>query len=242
MKTLNTYLTEANGEVRNKKFLKLMKAPGLEKVLLIKGNGYYYITSDDDDTYDAINSVMDQSIYVNSFNQQTPEQWVEDIKLLLKDTKLVKEGLLSGMEDTLKKGDEYVTALENIEKEFKMLQKLKIKDWKWTSNEAQYYWYCPAFIRHTIGIDADAIIFAITPYEDDDGDKWTPEVDMYVWKKQGDVVSNTFGLIIDNSFYKNYNLMISGVIKKIKKTFVIAELEWLKTQLSKRVYVNIFKD
>lgn len=91
MKTLNQYLTEANGEVRNKKFLKLMKEAGLEKVLLIKGNGYYWITSDDDETYDEINSLMDTSIYVNSFNQQSPEQWVEDIKYLLKDTKLVSK-------------------------------------------------------------------------------------------------------------------------------------------------------
>ena len=90
MKTLSIYITEANGEVRNRKFLKLMKEAGLEKVLLIKGSGYYWITSDDDATFDIINGLMDTSIYVNSFNQQTPEQWVEDIKLLLKDTDLVK--------------------------------------------------------------------------------------------------------------------------------------------------------
>ena len=91
MKTLNQYLTEANGEVHNKKFLKLMKDAGLEKVLLIKGNGYYWITSDDDETYDAIQDAEEQTIYVNSFNQQTPEQWVEDVKYLLKDTKLVSK-------------------------------------------------------------------------------------------------------------------------------------------------------
>lgn len=90
MKKLSTYITEANGEVRNRKFLKLMKEAGLENVILIKGSGYYWITSDDDDTFDVINGLMDTSIYVNSFNQQTPEQWVEDIKLLLKDTDLVK--------------------------------------------------------------------------------------------------------------------------------------------------------
>lgn len=90
MKTLREYVTEANGEVRNRKFLKLMKDAGLEKVLLCKGDGYYYITSDDDDTFSIINSVMDTSIYVYAFNHQSPEQWVEDIKYLLKDTKLVK--------------------------------------------------------------------------------------------------------------------------------------------------------
>ena len=91
MKTLNQYITEASGEVRNKKFLKLMKEAGLEKVLLIKGNGYYWITSDDDEIYDELQNASDQTIYVNSFNQQTPEQWVEDVKYLLKDTKLVSK-------------------------------------------------------------------------------------------------------------------------------------------------------
>lgn len=95
MKTLSSYIVESNivestGEVKNRKFLKLMQAAGLEKVLLCKGNGYYWITSDDDATYDKIQTVKEQTIYVNSFNQQTPEQWVEDIKLLLKDTDLVK--------------------------------------------------------------------------------------------------------------------------------------------------------
>ena len=90
MKTLSSYIVKSTGEVKNRKFLKLMKATGLEKVLLIKGNGYYWITSDDDETYDEIQNASDQTIYANSFNQQTPEQWVEDVKYLLKDTKLVK--------------------------------------------------------------------------------------------------------------------------------------------------------
>ena len=83
MKNLSTYITESDGSVKNRKFLKLMKAAGLEKVLLIKGNGYYWITSDDNDTYALIDSLPETTIYVNSFNQQTPEQWVEDIKQLL---------------------------------------------------------------------------------------------------------------------------------------------------------------
>ena len=83
MKNISTYIVESDGSVRNRKFLTLMKAAGLEKVLLCKGNGYYYITSDDDDAWALIDSLPETTIYVNSFNQQTPEQWVEDIKQLL---------------------------------------------------------------------------------------------------------------------------------------------------------------
>ena len=83
MKDLSTYITESDGSVKNRKFLKLMKSAGLEKVLLCKGDGYYYITSDDDDTWALIDSLPETTIYVNSFNQQYPEQWVDDIKQLL---------------------------------------------------------------------------------------------------------------------------------------------------------------
>ena len=83
MKDLSTYIVESDISVKNKKFLKLMKAAGLEKVLLCKGNGYYYITSDDEDMWALIDSLPETTIYVNSFNQQYPEQWVDDIKQLL---------------------------------------------------------------------------------------------------------------------------------------------------------------
>ena len=87
MKNLSTYINESDGSVKNRKFLKLMKAAGLEKVLLCKGQGYYWITSDDEETWELINSLPETTIYVNSFNQQYPEQWVDDIKQLLKAKK-----------------------------------------------------------------------------------------------------------------------------------------------------------
>lgn len=87
MKHLSRYIVESDASVKNRKFLKLMKTAGLEKVFLCKGNGYYYITSDDDDTWVLIDSLPETTIYVNSFNQQTPEQWVDDIKQLLKAEK-----------------------------------------------------------------------------------------------------------------------------------------------------------
>lgn len=83
MKNLSAYIVESDGSVKNRKFLKLMKSAGLEKVLLCKGDGYYYITSDDDDTWALIDSLPETTIYINSFNQQYPEQWVDDIKQLL---------------------------------------------------------------------------------------------------------------------------------------------------------------
>lgn len=83
MKNLSTYITESDGSVKNRKFLRLMKAAGLEKVLLCKGDGYFYITSDDDEWAYKIMGMYENAIYLNSFNHQTPEQWVEDIKQLL---------------------------------------------------------------------------------------------------------------------------------------------------------------
>lgn len=83
MKTLSSFIVESDASVKNRKFLRLMKAAGLEKVILCKGNGYYWITSDDDDTWVLIDSLPETKIYVNSFNQQYPEQWVDDIKQLL---------------------------------------------------------------------------------------------------------------------------------------------------------------
>ena len=87
MKNLSTYINESDGSVKNRKFLKLMKAAGLEKVLLCKGQGYYWITSDDEETWALIDSLPETTIYINSFNQQYPEQWVDDIKQLLKAKK-----------------------------------------------------------------------------------------------------------------------------------------------------------
>ena len=85
MKTLYSYITEKVGEVKNKKFLRLMKSAGLEKIKLVNGNGYFYITSDDNDTWKTINDLPSTDIYVNSFNHMKPEEWVEEIRRLIKN-------------------------------------------------------------------------------------------------------------------------------------------------------------
>jgi len=72
-------------EIRDKKFRRLMKEAGLAKVELIKGEGYHYITSDDEVLSNKIAMMNSSSIYVCHFNHQTPEQWVEDIKRMLND-------------------------------------------------------------------------------------------------------------------------------------------------------------
>ena len=83
MKTLK-YILEASSEVKNRKLKQLLAKEGLDKIILCKDYGYFYITSDDDEWATKIASMYENAIYINSFNQQSPEEWVEDIKRLLK--------------------------------------------------------------------------------------------------------------------------------------------------------------
>jgi hypothetical protein len=75
---------ESVGEVRNRKFRQLMKDAGLEKVILCKEKreGYFYITSDDDDMWKTKYNLPETMIYANSFEQMSPEEWVDEIKKL----------------------------------------------------------------------------------------------------------------------------------------------------------------
>ena len=91
MKNLQEYITESSSKVvKNHKLNKLLKQNGLEKIQLCKGNGYFWLTSDDDETYRILSGLETTSIYTNSFSDQTPEAWVEEIKELLKDTELIQ--------------------------------------------------------------------------------------------------------------------------------------------------------
>lgn len=195
MKSLNSYLTENDGTVKNKKFLTLMKKAGLEKVLLCKGDGYFYITSDDDETYEEINSVMDQSIYVNSFSHQSPEQWVEDIKNLLKGTKLVREGLLSGPENTIQAGDKFINKLQE---EIDQIKNLSMKNWTkympLASNAIQFHFICPTLLKY-IGIEdnrAIGIVFNI----DWDGEK--------IWNVTFTLKADTFKRRLISTHFKQW--------------------------------------
>ena len=68
-------------EIRNRQLRAELANAGLESVHLYKGDGFFWITSDDD-TCDGLRSA---AIYVNSFRQLTPKQWLDEIRLLLSD-------------------------------------------------------------------------------------------------------------------------------------------------------------
>ena len=71
--------------VKNPKLTRLLNREGLGDILLCKGYGYFYITSDNEELANKISMLYSNSIYLNSFNQQSPEEWVEDIKYILRD-------------------------------------------------------------------------------------------------------------------------------------------------------------
>lgn len=71
--------------IRDKKFRRLMKEAGLEKVELMKDYGYFWIFSDDDEWADRISMMFSNCILRNDFNHTTPEKWVKEIKELLED-------------------------------------------------------------------------------------------------------------------------------------------------------------
>ena len=84
MRNLKTVILEGSSEVKNRKLKQLLAKEGLDKIILCKDYGYFYIISDDDEWASKILGMYENAIYVNSFNQQSPEEWVEDIKRLLK--------------------------------------------------------------------------------------------------------------------------------------------------------------
>lgn len=88
MKDLKTVILESSSEVKNKKLRTLLAKEGLDKILLYKDYGYFYITSDDDEWATKLAGMYENAIYINSFNQMTPNEWVEEIKRLLKQNNI----------------------------------------------------------------------------------------------------------------------------------------------------------
>lgn len=84
MKSLIESLRDSAKEVKNRKLSMLLRKEGLDKIILCKAYGYFYVWSNDEEWKDKLSGMYENAIYVNSFNHQTPEQWVEDIKILLK--------------------------------------------------------------------------------------------------------------------------------------------------------------
>lgn len=54
-------------------------------VNLVRGNGYFYIASDDDEMGLKIAGLFTTSIPVCYLHEQTIEQWVKDVKYLMAD-------------------------------------------------------------------------------------------------------------------------------------------------------------
>lgn len=74
-------------EIKNKKFREKMKKEGFESIHLEKNTkeGYFYIWTDDDSPYEKIISdLYSPSILIYSFNRFTIDQWIEEIKNILK--------------------------------------------------------------------------------------------------------------------------------------------------------------
>ena len=86
-------------EIKNQKFRDLMEKAGLGDVKLYRDDGYFFIASDNDETADRIENATtfnnQNMFYLNSFGQQTPEQWVEDIKYYFEKGEKVDEDILS---------------------------------------------------------------------------------------------------------------------------------------------------
>lgn len=68
-------------EITNKSFRDRMKKERLNHVHLYKDctMGYFFISSDIDNIY-----FTESSIYLNSFSQQSIDEWIRDIKNLVK--------------------------------------------------------------------------------------------------------------------------------------------------------------
>lgn len=64
------------GEVKNKALKRALIANGLDDIHLIKGDGYFYLEGV---TSDGIDDFFDGEIYMNSFNQQSVQDWINDI-------------------------------------------------------------------------------------------------------------------------------------------------------------------
>ena len=71
--------------VKNLKFLKRMEEEGLKGIQLEKDNGYFYIWSDDDKWINVINNIYDNSFLLNSFRDQSIDDWIYDIKKKIKE-------------------------------------------------------------------------------------------------------------------------------------------------------------
>ena len=77
--------------IYNSQLYRALKRKGLEKYKLCKAKGYFYITSDDEETANEIATWNDNAIYVYGFNQKSIEDWVRDITDIIDKNRKDKE-------------------------------------------------------------------------------------------------------------------------------------------------------
>ena len=77
--------------IYNSQLYRALKRKDLEKYKLCKAKGYFYITSDDEETANEIATWNDNAIYVYGFNQQSIEDWVRDITDIIDKNRKDKE-------------------------------------------------------------------------------------------------------------------------------------------------------
>lgn len=87
---LSEYISESK-IISNSQLYRALKKRGLEKYKLCKDNGYFYITSDDEEIANEIATWNDNAIYVYGFNQQSIEDWVRDITDIIDKNRKDKE-------------------------------------------------------------------------------------------------------------------------------------------------------
>lgn len=80
---LREYTRDYGIPVKNRKLYSLLHKEGIDGITLVKAYGYFFIQPETDEMMYFMNDLDDTSIYVNSFNQLTVEEWVETIKNLL---------------------------------------------------------------------------------------------------------------------------------------------------------------
>lgn len=68
-------------EIKNRQLNRALRSVDqeLDKIILMKDDGYFYITSDDDLWADRISGLYSSSILVNSFKDMSIDDWVNEI-------------------------------------------------------------------------------------------------------------------------------------------------------------------
>ena len=72
-------------EIKNQKFRKAMKKAGLQDIHLMRNKDYFYIWADEGTMMEeVVTSLESTSIYVYRFNNLTIDQWINEIRELLR--------------------------------------------------------------------------------------------------------------------------------------------------------------